>query len=105
MPLNFSDIALSSDEWEALLAVRNSAVLIERHNQVDFDRLVHHGFVEIISAYGLTSSENLKGKGMGVTKPAAVITDLGKDFVAWMLSRIPPQEPHKNPIGFSPDSD
>lgn len=104
MLLNFSDIALTSDEWEALLAVRSSAVLIEKHNQEYFDRLQHHEFVDVVSAYGITS-ENLNGRGMGLTKPAAIITDRGKDFIAWMLARIPPKDPPKNQIGFSSNSD
>ena len=111
MPLNFSDIALTSDEWETLLTVRESAILLEPHNQHIFRRLEHHGFVEITSAYNIGSVKDVKENGIGVTKLAARITDHGKDFIVWMMSCIAQQapkaqqEPPRNRIGFSLDSD
>ena len=100
MELPFQNIVLTRTELEALFAAYENDILIENENQTVFQRLSELGLVGIKSGLGRSITADTLSKGIGITKPVAIITEYGKAFALWLNSQFPPEEPPRNPIGF-----
>ena len=100
MELPFQNIVLTRTELEALFAAYENDILIENENQTVFQRLSELGLVEIKSGLGRGIPADTLSKGIGITKPVAIITEYGKAFALWLNSQFQPEEPPRNPIGF-----